>query len=93
MILNLIFMSEMQSEKFDIANKCSTMCVCRIVLQFVFIKIQKSNCNIYISNISDLPFDVMYLSLEKNDVDDTVPKEPTIDMLLKTICEKTVQMF
>ena len=30
----------------------------------------------------------------KNEVDDTVPKESTIDMFLKTICEKkTVQMF
>ena len=33
------------------------------------------------------------VSLLKNEVDDTVPKEPTIDMFLKTICEKTVQMF
>ena len=56
-ILNLVFMSEMQSKKFDIANKCSTMCVCRIVLQHFYIKIQKSNYNIDISNISNLPFD------------------------------------
>ena len=58
-------MSEMKSEKFDIENKCSTICVCRIVLQTFYIKIQKSNCNINISNISDLPFDVMFFSLEK----------------------------
>ena len=56
-------MSEMQSGKIDIANKCSTVCVCRIVLQNIYIKIQKSNYNIDISNVSDLPFDVMYLSL------------------------------
>ena len=55
----------MQSEKFDIKNKCSTICVCRIMLQKFYIKIQKSNCNIIISNISDLPFDVMFLKLEK----------------------------
>ena len=33
-------MSEMQSEKFDIENKCSTMCAFRIVLQHFYIKIQ-----------------------------------------------------
>ena len=64
-ILNLVFMSEMQSKKSDIANKCSTMCVCRIVLQNFYIKIQKSNYNIDISNISHLYFDVMCFSLEK----------------------------
>ena len=58
-------MSDMQSEKFDIANKCSTMCVCMIVLQNFYIKIQKSNYNINISNISELPLDVMCFSLEK----------------------------
>ena len=58
-------MSEMQSKKFDITNKCSTMCVCRIVLQNFYIKIQKSNYNIDISNVSDLPFDGMCFSLEK----------------------------
>ena len=65
-------MSEMQPEKFVIENKCSTICVCRIMLKTIYIKIQKSNCNINISNISDLPFDVMCFSLE-NYVDDTVP--------------------
>ena len=40
-ILNLVIISEMQSEKNDIENKRSTVCVCRIVLQFVYIKIQK----------------------------------------------------
>ena len=64
-ILNLVFMSEMQSEKFDIANKWSTVCLCRIVLQKFYIKIEKSNYNIYISNIFDLHFDVMCFSLEK----------------------------
>ena len=58
-------MSEMQSEKFDIANKCSRMCVCRIVLQNFYIKIQKLNYNIDISNVSDLPFDGMFFFLEK----------------------------
>ena len=29
----------------------------------------------------------------KNEIDDTVPKEPTIDIFFKRICEKTVQMF
>ena len=28
------------------------------------------------------------VSFLMNEVDDTAPKEPTIDMLLKTICEK-----
>ena len=28
-----------------------------------------------------------------NEFYDTVPKEPTIDMFLKKICEKKVQMF
>ena len=76
----------MKSENFDIANKCSTICVCRILLQHFYIKIQKLNYNIDISNLSDLPFDVMFVS-HKNDVYDTVPKESTIDMFLKTICE------
>ena len=54
----------MQSEKFDVTNKCSTMCVCRIVLQMFYIKIKKSNNNIDIFNVSDLPFDGMCLFLE-----------------------------
>ena len=58
-ILILGIISDLQSEKFDIENKCSTICVCKIVLQNIYIKIQKSNFNINISNISDLPFDVM----------------------------------
>ena len=29
-----------------------------------------------------------YVFSLKNEVDDTVPKEPTIDMFLKTICKK-----
>ena len=29
-----------------------------------------------------------YVSPLKNEVDDTVPEQPTIDMFLKTICEK-----
>ena len=54
---------------------------------------KKSNYNIDIFNVSDLPFDGIYFFLE-NEVNDTVPKEPTIDMFFKTICEKkTVQMF
>ena len=52
-------------QKIDITNKCSTMCVCRIVLQKFYFKIKKSNYNIDISNVSDLPFDGMCLSLEK----------------------------
>ena len=40
-ILNFVFMSERQSEKFDIRNKCSTICVCRILLQNIYINIQK----------------------------------------------------
>ena len=47
-------------QKIDITNKCSTMCVCRIVLQKFYINIKKSNYNIDISNVSDLPFDGMY---------------------------------
>ena len=58
-------MSEMQYEKSDIQNKCSTMCVCRIVLQNFYIKIKKSNYDIDISNVSDLTFDGMCVSLEK----------------------------
>ena len=34
-----------------------------------------------------------FVSPLKNEVDDTVPKEPTIDMFLKIICKKMVQMF
>ena len=29
-----------------------------------------------------------YVSYLKNEVDDTLPNEPTIDMFLKTICKK-----
>ena len=58
-------MSEMQSEKFDITNKCSTMCVCRIVLQNIYVDIQKSNYNDDISNVSDLPFDEMCLFIDE----------------------------
>ena len=64
-ILNLVIMSEMQSEKFYIENKFSTTCVCRLVLQTFYIKIQKENCNTNISNTSDLTFDVMCFSIEK----------------------------
>ena len=46
----------MQSEKFDITNKRSTMCVCIIVLQKFYKKNKKSNYNIDISNVSNLPF-------------------------------------
>ena len=49
-------------------------------------KYRKLNCNINISNIPDLPFDVMCFHL-KNDVDDTVPNEPTINIFLKINCE------
>ena len=79
-------MSDLQSKIFNIENKCSTICVCIIVLQFFYIKIQKSNCNIIISNKSDLPFDVMCFLLKK-DVDITVPDEPTINRFLETTCE------
>ena len=56
-------------------------------VQFVYVescykiftsKCKKSNCNINISNISDLNFDVMYFSLE-NDVDGTVLNETKIN--------------
>ena len=63
------------------------MCVCRIVLQNFYINIKKSNFNIDISSVSDLPFDGMCFFLE-NEVDNKVPKEPTIGMFLKTICKK-----
>ena len=79
-------MSDLQSEKFDIENKCSTIFVCKIVLQKFYIKIKKPNCNINISNIYDLPFDVMCFSLEK-DVDETFPNESTINTFLETTCE------
>ena len=79
-------MSDLQSEKFDIENKCSTICVCIIVLQNFNSKIQKSNRTINIFNISKLPFDAICFSLEK-DVDDTVPSEPTINRFLETTCE------
>ena len=48
---------------------------------------KKLNYNIDISNIIDLPFDIMCFSLE-NDVDDTFSNEPMIDMFLGTICKK-----
>ena len=57
-------MSEMQSKKFDITNKCSTMCVCRIVLKVFTSKYKKFNYNIDISNVSDLTFDGMCFSIE-----------------------------
>ena len=50
-------------------------------------KYKFSNFNINISNISDLPFDVMCFSLE-NDVDATVPNEPTINRFLETNCKQ-----
>ena len=84
MILEL--MSEMQSKNFDIENKCSIICVCRIVLQKFYIKIQKSNFNINISNISYLLFDVICFSIEKY-VDETVPNETTINRFIETNCE------
>ena len=54
------------------------------MLQKFNIKIQKSNRNINIFNISDLPFDVMCVFTWKNDDDDTVPIEPTINRFLET---------
>ena len=80
-------MSEMQSKKLDITNKCSTMCVFRIVLQNFYINIQKSNYIIDISNVSELTLDGMCFFLE-NDVNDKVAKEPTIDMFLKIFSKK-----
>ena len=63
------------------------MCVCRTVLQKCYINIQKYNYNIDISNVSDLPFNVMCFSLINN-IDDTVPKEPTINMFLQKSAKK-----
>ena len=79
-------MSDLQSENFYIENKFSTICVCKTVLQNVYIKIQKLKCYINIYNISDLTFDIMCFSLEKY-VDDTVPNEPTMNRFLETTCE------
>ena len=77
----------MQSEK-SILQINAVQCVYVELFYKSFTKkYKKSNYNIDISNVSDLPFDVMCFSPE-NDVDDTVPKEPTIDMFLEIICEK-----
>ena len=48
---------------------------------------KKSNFNIDISNVSDLPL-MKCVSFLMNEVDDTVPKEPIFNMFLKTIKEK-----
>ena len=40
-ILDFVFMSEMQSEKIDIRNKCSKMCLYRIMLQNIYVNIQR----------------------------------------------------
>ena len=56
------------------------------MLQNFNIKIQKSNRNINISNISDLTFDVICFPLE-NDDDETVPNEPKINRFLETTSE------
>ena len=50
-------------------------------------KYKKSNSNIDISNVSDLPFDGIFFFL-KNEVDDTVTKKQTINILLKKVFEK-----
>ena len=57
-------MSDVQYKKLYIENECSTIYVCRIVLQNFSIKIQKPNCNIKLPNISHLLFDVMCFSIE-----------------------------
>ena len=41
------------------------MCVCRIVLQNIYINIKKSNYNDDISNVSDLPLDEIRLFLDE----------------------------
>ena len=64
------------------------MCVCRIVLQNVYINIQKNRIIILIFPMYPSYLLMEFVSPLKNEVDDTVPKEPTIDMFLKTICEK-----
>ena len=68
----------MQSGKFEITNNCSTMCVCRIVLQNIYINIQ------IIEMYPNYRL-MKCVSFMMNEVDDTAPKEPTINMLLKTI--------
>ena len=85
--LILIFetMSNLQSEKFDIEIDAAQFVYVESCYKILTSKYKKSKCNINISNISDLPFDAMCLSIEK-DVDDTVPNEPTINSFLETTC-------
>ena len=62
-------------------------------VQFVYVKssyksltskYKKSNRNINIYKIYDLPFDVMCVFTWKNDDDDTVTNEPKINKFLET---------
>ena len=64
-ILNIVFMSEMQSEK-SILQINAVQCVYVELCYKTFTsKYKKSNYNIYIYNVSDLPFDEICFSLEK----------------------------
>ena len=40
-ILDFVFMSERQFKKIDIRNKCSKMCVCRIIVKNIYVNMQR----------------------------------------------------
>ena len=85
-------MSEIQS-KNSILQINAVQCVyVELCYKNFTSKCKKSNYNIDISNVSDLPFYGICFSIG-NEVDDTVPKEPTIDMFPKTICKKRCKCF
>ena len=78
-------MSDFQSENSILKINAAQFVYVESCYKILTSKYKKSKCNINISNISDLPFDAMCFSIEK-DVDDTVPNEPTINSFLETTC-------
>ena len=79
-------MSDLQSENLILKINAVQFVYVEFCYKILTSKYKKLNRNINISNISDLPFDVMCFSLGKY-VDDTVPNEPKINRFLEKTCE------
>ena len=86
--MDFVFMSENQSENIYIRNKCSKMCVCRIMLQNIYVNIQIIELWLwYFQRIRLTLWWNVSLSWMQ-EVDDTELEESKIDMLPEIIWDK-----
>ena len=79
-------MSDLQSENSILKINAVQFVYVESCYKLLTSKYKKSSSNINISNISNLPLDVMCVFTWKH-VDDTVPNEPAINRFLETTCE------